>query len=126
MHTRVLIALAAVTVLGLTLAAPSTHASASPATPSAHTASSLKRCAGTFGPRGEPGHGFWRAVRTRGMSCRRAKQTLRAYLRTGGGREVVRGFRCRIRIVATRKYPAGAGRARCIRGRKLIKAFGSP
>jgi hypothetical protein len=87
-----------------------------------------RHCAGTFGPRGEPGQGFWRDIRVKRTSCRRGKRVIRAYLRTGGGVRRVRGYRCRIRIVTGPGDPDGTGHLRCVslRGGRALRATGHP
>lgn len=97
--------------------------------PSAAHAAGYHHCTGTFGPRGEPGQGFFRRIRAKRVRCHTARRVIRRYLRTGaGGTRMVRGYRCRLRIVTTSHDPDGTGYLRCGRhhGRRVIRAVGHP
>jgi hypothetical protein len=117
-----LLAILALTVVAAVSAASNADAAAR------HT----HHCGYTLGPRGEPGQGFWRKIRvTTGIAskreaCRRTKIVLRAYLRTGGGPQRVRGHRCNIKIVTSPRDRDGTGHLRCVRGKRVIRATGHP
>jgi hypothetical protein len=111
----VLLLLVALVLVGAVFAAPNADASAA-----------YKACQGTFGPRGEPGQGFWRHIRVKRTTCRRGRRVIRAYLGTGGRVTRVRGYRCRIKIVTTRRDPEGTGHLLCVRGASVIRATGHP
>lgn len=103
------------------LAAPSGLAAAAPS-----AAAKYHRCAGTFGPRGEPGQGFFHAIRAKRVRCRTARRIIRAYLRSGMTTRPkrVRGYSCRVRV-GTPSDPE-EGKLRCVRGSRAIRATGHP
>lgn len=99
--------------------------------PIAAVATGYHDCHGTFGPRGEPGQGFFHAIRAKGVSCDTAREVIRRYLRRGlrvGGTRIVRGYRCWLRLVVTRLDPDGTGHLRCTRdhGQRVIRSVGHP
>lgn len=108
-------------IAAVALAAPS-----GPATAAADSAAKYRRCAGTFGPRGEPGQGFFRAIRAKRVSCPAARRIIRAYLRSGMTTRPkrVRGYSCRVRV-GTPSDPE-EGKLRCVRGSRAIRAAGHP
>jgi hypothetical protein len=108
----------------------------------ADAAEGVWRCAGSFGPRGEPGQGFWHDIRVTRQSnvrkrqaCRTARRVLRAYLPPSGTGPVrvrvrVRGklqvYRCRLE---TDRDPSQGTLAHCVRlsgKRVVVTAIGQP
>lgn len=97
--------------------------------PAPASAAGYHHCGGSFGPRGEPGQGFFHRIRAKRVGCRTARKVIKRYLRRGAGRtRVVRGYRCRLRVVTSPRDPDGTGHLRCTRhrGRRVIRSLGHP
>ena len=110
-------------VLGLSVAA------AAAAFDPSVTPRGYRSCAGSFGPNGEPGGGFYRHIKAKRTRCAEARRIIRGFLRSDAvtGPIRIRGFRCTQRDVPLDESDTnGGGLVVCLRGGRGVRAYGHP
>lgn len=98
--------------------------------PASGARSVYRPCSGSFGPQGQPGGGFYRAITAKRVTCDTARAVTREWVlahRSGRTnptrRRVVRGFSCTGTVPARNSL-----RILCVRegGKRAVRFAGSP
>jgi hypothetical protein len=121
--TAVALGLASLAPIGLTVA------------PAGAATAHFHDCAGSYGPDGTPGQGFYRRIRAKRTGCTTANRVTLAWVKYEAmhdganptGRVRIRGYHCRGHVVRDHPGDAEGGLGvLCTRGAKAVAFYGHP